>query len=178
MAKKSKPKNRKKLVNVVIILLIVVVLSLFSFDALTGFVALGGGETHGAGGQESGNPHYGAIKGYVTYVLRDTDNSVIESSAPTEPLYVYFTPSGADVNWSGTITCDSTINGTLTHVDADDSSGNCTEVNYQTPTLYDCSAVLTNGSAVTIYRTNTSTESGNEGCFASKTPIGSYDIYV
>lgn len=177
MARRVKTKNTP-FYNLVIVILLVLVIAMFSIDTITGFVALGGGETHGSGAQETGNPHYGVIKGYVEYVLRDTDNSVIERSAPTESVHVYFIPADSDVNWSAEIDCEDQISGTLTHVDADDSSDNCTEVDYHTPTLYECEAKLTNGEDVTIHRTNTSMETGNYGCFASKTPVGSYDIYV
>lgn len=167
-----------KIYNITAVILVILIAALFSFDAITGFVVLGGGETHGSGEQQKGNPHYGAIKGYVTYVLRDVDNTVIESSAPSESLYVYFAPEGSDIDWDEEIVCDDQISGTLTSVDADDAGGSCTPVNYHTPTLYECTARLTGGEDATIYRTSTSTESGNEGCFASKTPVGSYDIYV
>ena len=169
---------RIEIYNVAVVILVVLIAALFPFDAMTGFVTLGGGETHGSGGHQKGNPHYGVIKGYVTYVLRDVDNTVIESSAPSESIYVYFVPEGSDVNWSGEIECDDQISGMLTHVDADDAGDFCISVNYHTPTLYECTGKLTNGEDVTLYRTNTSMESGNEGCFASKTPVGSYDIYV
>lgn len=164
--------------NTTAVVLVILIAALFSFDAITGFVALGGGETYGSGEHEKGNPHYGVIKGYVTYVLKDVDATVIESSAPAESVYVYFVPAGLSIDWNGTITCEDQISGTLARVDADDSGDSCTAVNYQTPTLYECEGKLTNGEDVTLYRTSTNTESGNEGCFASKTPVGSYDIYV
>ncbi len=164
--------------NITAIVLVVLIAALFSFDAITGFVSLGGGETQGSGEQQKGNPHYGVIKGYVTYVLRDVDETVIESSAPTESVYVYFAPMDSDVDWSASISCDGQISGTLANVDSDDGGSSCTPADYPTPTLYECTGKLASGEDVTVYRTNTSTESGNGGCFASKTPVGSYDIYV
>lgn len=168
---------KRDIYNITAVVLVILIAALFSFDAITGFITLGGGETQGSGEQQTGNPYYGVIKGYVTYVLRDVD-TVIESSAPAESIYVYFVPLDSDINWSANITCEDQISGVLTGVDADDSGDSCISVNYQTPTLYECTGKLTNSSDVTLYRASTSTESGNEGCFVSKTPVGSYDIYV
>ncbi len=169
---------KRNIYNITAVVLVILIAALFSLDAITGFVTLGGGETQGSGEQQTSNPYYGVIKGYVTYVLRDVDDSIIESSAPAESVYVYFVPLDSDINWSASITCEDQIYGTLTSVDADDGGSACTPVNYQTPTLYECTGKLTSGSDVTLYRAGTSTESGNEGCFVSKTPVGSYDIYV
>lgn len=174
--KKEQGTSKKALLAVILLsLALSFIVNMISFSP-TGYVTGGGSED--AGEKTKGNPNYGVISGYVTWVIRDSANTVIESSAPTQPVSVYFVPSSLPVNWSAAITCPDTVSGTVTNVDSDSSGSSCATSNYQSPTLNICSASLLNGTSATIYRTNTSTTDGNKGCFASKTPVNSYDIYV
>lgn len=147
-------------------------------SAPTGFATAGGGGTQGAGEQQKGNPNFGVIKGFLTLVIKDSNNAVINSETPSTSHYVYFVPQNEQVNWTATITCNTNINGALSNVDADDSGSVCASTNYASPTASSCSATATNGTAMTIHRTSTDTANGNVGCFAAKLPNGNYDIYT
>ncbi len=167
----------KMRIEVIALLSVIALFLAYSLQASpTGFVV--GGGTQGAGEQQKGNPNYGVIKGFLTLVIRDSNNVVINTETPATSYHVYFVPQNEQVNWTATISCDTNIAGTLANVDADDSGNTCAQVNYATPTAKSCSATSTNGTAMTIYRAPTDTTAGNQGCFGAKLPAGNYDIYT
>ncbi len=144
----------------------------------TGFATAGGGGTQNTGEQQKGNPNYGVLKGYLSFVIKDSNNAVIDTEAPSAAQTVYFVAQGENIDWTATVTCSTEIKGKLKNVDSDDASSTCTSVDYETPTAYSCSATATNGTATTVYKTTTSITASNLGCFAAKLPTGNYDIYT
>lgn len=165
-----------KLTASILIIIVIFLLGISVHGTITGYMA--GGSTHGAGKQQGGNPHYGIVKGYAEWIIRDVDNNIINTETPTESIYVYFIPLNETINWNANISCENQIQGAITNIDADDSGSQCSQTDYQTPTSYSCSATLINETYVIIYRTSTKAEEGNQGCFAAKIPAGDFDIYV
>jgi len=173
--------QRKRILERIEVIAAMTVLALFLASTLnaspTGFATADKGGTQGSGEQQKGNPKYGVIKGFLTFVIKD-NGVVINTETPSDSDYIYFVAQNEQINWTQSITCNTEMGGKVKNTDADDAGTACTSVDYESPTAYSCTATKTDGTQTTMYRTNTSIASSNAGCFAAKLPTGNYDIYT
>ena len=175
----TKKRRTLERIEVIAAMTVLALMLAYSLGATpTGFATASGGGTQNSGEQQKGNPNYGVLKGYLSFVIKDSNNAVIDTEAPGTAQTVYFVAQGENINWTASITCNTEIKGKLKSVDADDAGGTCTSVDYETPTAYSCSATKTDATSTTIYKTSTSIAASNLGCFAAKLPTGNYDIYT
>ena len=158
---------------IILILLLLVVVK----PGITGNVVAG--DTQAVGKKLKPNSHYGVIKGYVRIVITDNGN-VIDEEEPNSTMNIYFVPTEQIVDWNESITCATPIPGNLNKVDADNNAtdDSCMEKKYSSPTAYGCTAKNQTRDTITIYISTTDNATGNNGCFASKIPSATYDVFV
>ncbi len=172
-----KQNNNSVFVLVTVVSILVISGALLFSPAITGFAAVGAGETTALGVTDLINPEYGIVKGAVNYVILDADGHVAERSSPKKDLSLYLAPQDVEIDWSKDITCGP-ADGTLSWVDPDDSGGVCWNTNWY-GTTSNCEAMDTSGKNATIYKLNTfETANNGPGCFAAKIPSGDYNLYA
>lgn len=125
-----------------------------------------------SGKKDKGNPHYGALKGTVTYVIQDDDGTIIDQVENTN-RFLLFTSTGNVIDNYAFI---ATGEFNLSNVDSDAAEVRCDSKKYKTLVYY--------------YDTNNNSEMDegefdvfettpdDAGCFASKLPPGIYDLYL
>lgn len=160
----------KQIIIATSIVVVVAALFLFIGPGVTGFTV--GGQTDALGAHRVPHPDYGAVKGNILWTIFDGQD-VISEDFPNKEVIVYFVPKGETVDLTQELNCDR-IEGALAQVDADDAGTACAKVTYNSPTSYKCPT----NEGIDIYKTTTSMDENNVGCFAAKVAIGEYDIYA
>jgi len=163
--------------------LVVIVFSLFyvssslNIDPLTGYVTVESGRSNELDVQRRPNPRTGILKGTVEYTIED--NSVVIDTEPAFNTSVYFVGEGnqpANYSLIKLSDEDSDYRGTINNIDADGQDSQCSSRQYETyVNYYDTDNDNDEDSGEFLVYSITTDQ---DGCYAIKLPIGSYDIYI
>lgn len=163
-----------------LLLVVIFVIGIFFsyfFDSLnsTAYVIIESGETGDTGEQEIDNPDYGAVKGTVSYVIKD-GGVIINKEAATDKD-IYMIPEGTEISdWNNIKNSGEDFEGEIENLDADGESSRCNSNSYDTDLMfYDENGDDQKQSEEKyVYHI----ETDDEGCFGLKVAADDYDIYV
>ena len=137
-------------------------------------VTTGEGNTTNSGNHVIVNPHFGAAKGTLQFVIKDGDSVI--STDPGSDHRLFFSQTGQVLsNYSSVknLTGED-FDGTLSSVDAD-SGSSCSSADYNTAIMFydENNDGIKQDSEKKVYSIVTD---GN-GCFGAKLEVGAWDIY-
>jgi hypothetical protein len=139
------------------------------------YVVIEGGGTGDSGDQEIDNPNYGAVKGTVSFVIKDNDVVINREPAPGKDIYMIH--AGTDIeDWDRVIDSGEDFEGLIENLDADGDGSRCSSNSYDTDLMfYDKDG---NGKKDKKEKYVYHIQTDNNGCFGLKVAADDYDIYV
>ena len=166
--------EKKPHTNIYLLILAFISITLFlSNFGITFFVAADKGQTAEIGENVISNPHFGAVKGTLKFVIKDGNVVISEEKGSSYRIYL----SRQAISDYSLIknSADTSFSGALTSVDPDDDSSTCSSSSFTTQKMFydENNDGVQQENEKDVYSILTD----SNGCFAVKVAPGVWDIY-